>query len=119
MAALADFPPPRGRFCLRADANGVLVLVESDGSCVRGGAAAELEAQFLPVLWRRDGDLDVQASRAVLRAWARRGDGDSARRAAASSALGTGEAGAAAIVRWLTGQARLRALRLVLGNMGG
>lgn len=118
-SALAEFAPPKGRFCLRADGNGVLVLVESDGSELRGGAAAELDARFLPVLWRQGGDLDVQASRAVQRAWARRGDGDPARRAELQSALGSTERGAEAVVRWLAGQTRLRALRKVLVGMGG
>ena len=52
--------------------------------------------------------------RALLRAWATRTRGDEARRAALQDELGTSDETAAALCRWMAGQARLRAFRLLL-----
>lgn len=112
----AAVPPPAGRYCLRADPGGVFVLAESDGREVRGGAAADLSARFLPVIYTPDRGLDASAARALLRAWARRQDGDRARQAEIQAALGGSEAGAALLVRWMSAVARLRTLRRVMGD---
>ncbi len=108
-ALATALPPPRGRFCMRADPHGILVLVESDGGQVRGGAALEPDARFLPVIYE-PGRLDAQATRAVLRAWSQRDAGDREHRAEVGALLGTDDRGAAAMARWLSAMSRLRAL---------
>lgn len=114
-ALLERSPPPAGRYCMRADRHGVLVLVECEDGTVRGGAAADLSARFLPVIYE-PGRLDVQATRAVLRAWARRDDGDVEHRQELNEALGTDERGATAMARWLTATSRLRSLVRLQGE---
>lgn len=111
----ARVPPPVGRYCLRADRHGVLVLVESDGATVRGGAAADPDARFLPVIHDPERGLDAQATRAVLRAWARRDDGDREHREELNASFGASEAAASAMVRWLSASSRLRTLLRLLG----
>lgn len=106
----ASRPPPVGCWCLRADRHGVLVLVESDGHTLRGGAAADLSARFLPVIYEPGRGLDAQAARAVLRAWARRDDGDRDHRLELQLELGTTDEDAALVARWLSAASRLRVL---------
>lgn len=107
-------PPPVGCWCMRADRHGVLVLVESDGYTLRGGAAADLSARFLPVIYEPGRGLDAQAARAVLRAWALRDDGDRDHRLELQIELGTCEEDAALVARWLSAASRLRVLTRLL-----
>lgn len=110
--------PPRGRWCLRAGRDGVLVLVDVASHCVRGGPAADAATPFLPRLWSPERGLDAAAARVVLRAWSTRATGDETRRGAVQAALGADDAGADAACRWLGGQARLRTTALVLERSG-
>lgn len=98
-------PPPRARGCVALDDDGVALLVESDGACVRG--ARELVAAGSPSapfgVWGPDG-LDPVAARLLLRAWARREGG--------------AEPDVAALMRWLAAASRLRVDRMVLATLG-
>jgi hypothetical protein len=107
-------PPPAGTVCLRAGHDAVMVVAESDGEVVRGGPVAGVPARFLPVIYTRAAGLDPGGCRALLRAWATRTGGDEERRARIQAQLGADDAAAAALCRWLAGQARLRASRLLL-----
>ena len=108
-------PPPAGTFCLRAERTGVLMLVESDGHELRGGAAATPGARGLPLLWTRGSGLNAQGARALLRGWARRAEGDPERQAAVNGLFGVTERDAELLVRWMTAMNLLRALRRLLG----
>jgi hypothetical protein len=110
----AAVPPPQVRTCLRASADGVRVLAESDGIAVRGGATVETSDRFLSLVYDPDQGLDAQAARYLLRAWATRESGDATARAEAQVEIGGTDAEAEALVRWLSGMARLRAARLLL-----
>lgn len=107
-------PPPTGRCCFEAGADGTFVLVESDGRSVHGGRSARLPPPGLPLVWSPDRGLDAPAARQVLRAWAGRAADRMAEREAAQRAWGGSEAWGEAIVRWLTAQSRLRTARLLL-----
>jgi len=107
-------PPPSGTVCLRAGHDAVITVAESDGATVRGGPVAGLPARFLPVIYTRAAGLDPSGCRALLRAWATRGRGDEARRVGLQASLSATDDTAAALCRWLAGQARLRAFRLLL-----
>ncbi|MCB9761716.1 MAG: hypothetical protein H6739_17865 [Alphaproteobacteria bacterium] len=107
-------PPPTGTFCLRAGHDAVMVVVESDGAVVRGGPVAGLPARFLPTVWGPDIGLDATTARALMRAWATRGRGDEARRKQVQAELGASDAKAHQLCRWLSAQARLRAVRMLL-----
>ena len=107
-------PPPSGTVCLRAGHDAVITVAESDGTTVRGGPVAGLPARFLPIIYTRAAGMDPSGCRALLRAWATRTRGDEARRAALQDELGTSDETAAALCRWMAGQARLRAFRLLL-----
>jgi hypothetical protein len=115
-ALQAALPPPAGRCVLRAGHDRVLSLVESDGSTVRGGAAAGVPPfGMLPLYTPRKG-LDAPSTRALLRAWAKRDDGDEELRTAAQQRWeGSDEAGEA-LVRWLGAASRLRRAQLVLAH---
>lgn len=106
--------PPIGRFCVRAEGGGILVIVESDGLTVRGGASAVPDPRFLPILWVHDRGLDAGAARAVLRAWIKRDAGDEELRAEIQHELGADEAVTAGLMRWLAAQARLRGVLRLL-----
>ena len=115
---LADaLPPPSGRWCLRAGRDAVMVLAESDGTTVKGGPVAGLDARYLPTVWGSDG-LDAVGARALMRAWATRMRGDDDKRADLQRQLGGQDDGAADLCAWLSCQARLRAVRLLL-ELGG
>ncbi|MFH1468144.1 MAG: hypothetical protein ABIO70_27405 [Pseudomonadota bacterium] len=106
-------PPPAGRSCLHAGQDRALVLVQSDGCCVRGGRTASLTAT-LPLLYAPERGLDAAATRAVLRAGALAHDGDEALRAEVQARWPGDEAGGAALSRWLAAASRLRAAQLLL-----
>ncbi len=107
-------PPPVGRCCLRAGHDRVLYLVESDGQSVRGGAAAGVPPFGLMPLFTPNKGLDAPATRAMLRAWARREDGDLELRASAQERWEGSEEAGQALVRWLSAASRLRREQLML-----
>jgi hypothetical protein len=107
-------PPPVGRCCLRAGHDRVLHLVESDGQSVRGGAAAGVPPFGLMPLFTPNKGLDAPATRAMLRAWARREDGDLELRASAQERWEGSEEAGQALVRWLSAASRLRREQLML-----
>lgn len=112
---VAAVPPPAGTFCLRAERTGVLVLAESDGREVRGGAAATPGARGLPLVYGPDRGLDAQAARALSRAWAKRSDGDLPQMSQVNALFGVTEADAERLMRWMAATSRLRALRKLIG----
>ncbi len=113
-------PPPPGRYCLKAGIDGVLVLVDCDGTHIRGGAVADIEEdRFLPIIFTPDKGLDAQSARFLLRSWALRNQGDETQRAQIQSALGATDQGAEQLVRWLSSMARLRAAKLLLAAARG
>ncbi len=107
-------PPPSGRSCLRAGHDRTLYLIESDGRSVRGGTAAGVPPRGLPPLYTPSRGLDAPATRRLLRAWARRGDGDLKLQASAQRRWQAGDAQGQALVRWLTAASRLRRAQLLL-----
>jgi len=107
-------PPPVTRTCLRATSEGVCVLAESDGQSVRGGATVEAGDRFLSLVYDPAQGLDAQSARYLLRAWATRSSGDTQARQDAQAELGSTDADAENLIRWLSGMARLRAARLLL-----
>jgi len=109
-------PPPVGRCCLSAASDGSLVVVESDGRVVRGGAAAGVPPRGLPVVHAPDRGLDAPLARRLLRAWARRDEGDPALRARAQAAWGGDDATGEALARWLSARSRLRRAVLLLDH---
>jgi len=110
----ASMSPPAGRFCLKATSDGVQVIAESNGDTVRGGAAAGEAVRFLPVVYSPDQGLDAQAARFLLRAWATKDSGDALAREVAQATLGSEDAHALQLMRWLSCMARLRSARLLL-----
>ncbi|MFT5582788.1 MAG: hypothetical protein ACI9VR_000364 [Cognaticolwellia sp.] len=106
--------PPVGQFCLRAGQDSVIVVVDSDGTKVKGGPVAGMPARFMPRVWDSEQGLDPVASRALLRAWASRKTGDETRRAKMQTELGVDDVGAMQMCRWMSCQARLRAVRMLL-----
>ncbi len=107
-------PPPPGRCVLRAGHDRVLYLVDSDGESIRGGAAAGVPPHgLLPLFTPRRG-LDAPAARTLLRAWARREDGDGELRLATQARWEGSDEHGAAIVRWLSVASRLRRAQLML-----
>ncbi|MCP4809323.1 MAG: hypothetical protein GY913_11905 [Proteobacteria bacterium] len=115
---LADaVPPPEGRWCLRAGRDAVIVIAESDGTTVKGGPVAGIDARFLPTVWGDQG-LDAVGARALMRAWATRARGDEDKRGGLQTQLGGQDDEAAKLCGWLSCQARLRAVRLLL-ELGG
>lgn len=110
-------PPPVASVCLRAGADGLAVVAQSDGATVRGGTTACLPPPELPLIYGADG-LNASAARALTRAWASRGKGDESARAEAQRALGGDDLAAEALCRWLNAQARLRAVRLLIEKAG-
>lgn len=108
-------PPPTGKFCLKAGADGVIVIAESDGDIIRGGAAADAsEGRFLPIIYSPTQGLDAQCARFLLRSWALRGSGDEKLRGTINAELNASDEGAHQLIRWMSGMARLRAARLLL-----
>ena len=117
VTALAEaLPPPPGRFCLRAESDGPVDLALSADGVIRGGAALRPPEGPLPVIYSPAAGLDAQAARHLMRAWARRQSGDEALRQRVQAWLGGTDDGAAALVRWMSGMARLRAARLLLDH---
>ena len=107
--------PPPGKFCLKSGSDGVIVIVESDGEVVRGGAAADAsEGRFLPIIYSQTQGLDAQCARFLLRSWALRNSGDETSRKQINDELGGSDTGAEQLVRWMSAMARLRAARLLL-----
>ena len=107
-------PPPATETCLRSDKHGVLVVARSDGTRVWGGSSSEARPVNLPLVFDPDKGLIATASRPLLRAWATRRSGNETVRAEVLADLGSTEAHADALVRWLSGRARLRAATLLL-----
>jgi len=110
--------PPAGTFCLRAGHDAVIVVAESDGEKVRGGPVAGLPARFMPTVWSREGGLEPTGARALLRAWATRMRGDEERRQGQARDLGHSDEQAQDLCRFLSAQARLRAVRMLLELSG-
>ncbi len=110
----AALPPPAGRCVLRAGHDRVLSLVESDGATVRGGAAAGVPPHGLLPLYSTRRGLDAPAARTLLRAWARRGDGQEELRRSAQERWGGSDEDGERIVRWLRIASRLRRAQLTL-----
>ena len=107
--------PPPGKFCLKAGQDGVLVIAESDGEVVRGGAATDVsEGRFLPIIYTQSQGLDAQSARFLMRSWAMRASGDVEVQAAHNADLGTTEEAASQLVRWLSAMARVRSASLIL-----
>ena len=107
--------PPPGKFCLKAGQDGVLVIAESDGEVVRGGAATDVsEGRFLPIIYTQSQGLDAQSARFLMRSWAMRASGDVEVQAAHNADLGTTEEAASRLVRWLSAMARVRSASLIL-----
>ena len=109
-------PPPQGDFCLKSTSDGVLVLAQSDGSTVRGGAAADESGRFLPVIYTPEQGLDAQAARFLLRAWATRKSADPLARQVVQATLPGDDAQAQFLMRWLSCMARLRSARLLAAH---
>lgn len=110
--------PPAGKFCLRAGRDSVLVVADSDGSTIKGGPVASVDARFMPTVWSPERGLDAVAARALMRAWATRTRGDEERRGEIMENLSGDDANADVLCRWLSCQARLRAVRMLL-ELGG
>jgi hypothetical protein len=110
----AALQPPSGVFCLRAGHDPVLIIAKSDGRSVRGGPTGGVPAEFLPLVWSPETGLDAPAARVLLRAWATRTRGDEERRAAVQRQNNATDEKASALCRWISGEARLRALRMLM-----
>lgn len=107
--------PPPGKFCLKAGTDGVLVIAESDGEVVRGGAATDVsEGRFLPIIYTQSQGLDAQSARFLMRSWAMRKSGDLEVQTAHNASLGTSDEAAGQLVRWLSAMARVRSASLIL-----
>jgi hypothetical protein len=112
----ASLPPPPGRCVLRAGHDRVLSLIESDGSTIRGGAAAGVPPfGMLPLYTPRKG-LDAAGARTLLRAWAKRQDGDEELRANAQERWGGSDEAGDALTRWLGAASKLRRAQLMLAH---
>ena len=107
-------PPPQGRVCLRAQADGQLVIAHGDGLSLRGQATADPLTKDLHPVYTSGKGLRPGASRFLLRAWASRRKGDEDRRAEIQASLGAQDETASTMMRWLAGMARLRAAGLLL-----
>jgi hypothetical protein len=107
-------PPPAGRVCLKAGPEGVMVIAESDAHTVRGGAAADPDGRFLPIVYTPEQGLDAQSARFLLRSWAMRGQGDEVQRREIQAVLQTTDDAASQLTRWLSSMARLRAAKMLL-----
>ncbi len=110
----ACMKPPTGRFCLKATQDGVQVRAESDGTTVRGGAAAGEAGRFLPVVYTPDQGLDAQAARFLMRAWATRKSGDPLAQEVVQATLGSEDDQAQGLMRWMSCMARLRSALMLL-----
>ena len=107
--------PPPGKVCLKAGSDGVLVIAESNGKEIRGGAVADVhEDRFLPIIFTQKQGLDAQSARFLLRSWALREQGDEAARESVQTSIGATDKQAEQLVRWLSSMARLRAAKLLL-----
>jgi hypothetical protein len=113
-----SLPPPALRACLRAGDDGLLALIDCDGTHIRGGTAADPDPRRLPLVWTRPTGVEVQRARWLLRAWATRTSGDPLARDEAQRALGGDDSQAALLMRWLQATLRLRSLRLLLAAQG-
>ncbi len=109
-----SLPPPKGTVCLRAGHDAVVVVAQSDGAEVMGGAVAGLPARHLPLIWSTKTGLDAAACRVLLRAFATRTGGNEERRSKLQSEVGGTDALASQLCRWLSAQSRLRATRRLL-----
>ena len=107
--------PPVGRVCVHVGHDGSMVVVDSDGTTIRGGAVADAtENRFLPMLYTPEQGLDAQSARYILRAWAMRTKGNETSRRLVQDEFTTDDRTAERIVRWMSAMARLRAARLIL-----
>ncbi len=112
-------PPPVGRSCLKADSDGALVVVRSDGRRVLGGMTFSPADSHLPLVYEPGHGVNPQGARFLMRAWARRHQGDSSRRRVVQEAMGGSDGLGEAMVRWLACQNRLRSARLLLEKAAG
>ena len=81
---------------------------------VRGGPVGSVDAEFLPQVYTPEGGLDATAARVLLRAWATRNKGDEDRRNRVQEEIEGSDQTASGLCRWVSGQARLRALRMLM-----
>ncbi len=115
-ALAAALPPPRADVAVHCGHDGLLTRVESDVQHVKVGTAERGGPVAWAPLWSAAAGLDAPRARALLRAWATRGRGDEAGRAAANAALGAQDLDAERLMRWIAAVARLRAARLLLAH---
>lgn len=106
--------PPTGKFCLKADEDGIMVVAISDGERVTGGGVASMPANFIPTVFSPENGIDPSASRVLLRSWATRRSGNQPLQAKVMADLGGDNKGAEQLCLWLSAQARLRAARKLL-----
>ena len=107
--------PPSGKVCVKAGTDGALVIIDSDGETIRGGAVADPEeGRFLPIIYSPAQGLDAQSARYLLRSWAMRTQGDETERARIQAQLESDDIRADQLVRWMSAMTRLRAARLIL-----
>ena len=107
--------PPVGRVCVHVGQDGSMVILDSDGTTIRGGAVADAtENRFLPTLYTPEQGLDAQSARYILRSWAMRANGNETSRRLVQEDFATNDTTAEQIVRWMSAMARLRAARLIL-----
>jgi hypothetical protein len=106
--------PPSGKFCLKADEDGLMVVAISDGQSVTGGGVASVPAKFIPTVYSPETGIDPSASRVLLRSWATRRSGDQTLRTRVMEELGGDDKRAEQLCIWLSAQARLRAARKLL-----
>ena len=100
---------------VEAGEDGVLVIAESDGEVVRGGAATDVsEGRFLPIIYTQSQGLDAQSARFLMRSWAMREGGDVEVQSGHNAELGTSNEAAGQLVRWLSAMARVRSASLIL-----
>ena len=113
-ALAGSLPPPPGRCCLNANEEGVFYLVHSDGRELRGGAVPAIPDERLPLLYQPGSEINAQATRALLRAWARRSRSEPDPRQPVQRRWAGSDQAGEAIVRWMVARNRLRALLLLL-----
>lgn len=107
-------PPPVAKGCVRVDAGGVALRVESDGARIRGirGLVDGPAAEGFDV-WGPTG-LDPVGARAILRAWATRALEDGNPEGEPPSA--PTDVTLDPLMRWLAAASRLRVDRRILGG---
>lgn len=108
--------PRVGRGCLAVNPDGSVALLESDGRVLRGGVRGSATGDApLGILWR-DGNLDGQAVRPLLRLWSSRRPADEDRRAEVQARIGGDDAFVERTLAFLRTSAHLRVDRMLLGR---